>query len=205
MITLAQQLAPQLGVSQTCQQLGIPRSTFYRARQPAKVTQPRPKPSRALSEPERQRVRQILNSERFVDHAPRQVYATLLDEGRYLCHWRTMYRILADHHEVRERRPQRRHPVYAKPELVATGPSQVWSWDITQLKSPVKYAPFYLYVMLDIFSRFVVGWLLAEQESEILAQQLIATACHNQGIPPRQLTLHADRGGRCGLNPWLNS
>ena len=195
MITLAHQLAPQLGVSHICQQLGIPRSTFYRARQPAKVSQPRPKPSRALSEPERQTVRQVLNSERFVDHAPRQVYATLLDEGRYLCHWRTMYRILADHDEVRERRNQRCHPVYAKPELVATGPNQLWSWDITHLKGPVKYAAFYLYVMLDVFSRFVVGWLLAEQESELLAHHLITTACHNQGIQPQQLTLHADRGG----------
>jgi putative transposase len=139
-------------------------------------------------------VRDILNSDRFVDCTPRTVYAQLLDEGVYLCHWRTMYRILAEHDEVRERRRQRQHPAYAKPELLATGPNQVWSWDITQLKGPAKWVHYYLYVMLDVFSRFVVGWLLAKEESAELAEQLVAESCRKQGIERDQLTLHSDRG-----------
>ena len=195
MMHLAQELAPQLGVSQACQQLGLPRSSLYRAQQPKKVSQARPIPARSLPEPERQEIRHVLNSQRFVDKSPRQVYATLLDDGQYLCHWRTMYRIMADFQEVGERRNQLKRPHSAKPELVATAPNQLWSWDITHLKGAVKYSPFYLYVILDVFSRFVVGWLLADQENEFLAQHLIATACLNQGIPRQQLTLHADRGG----------
>lgn len=194
MMNLAQQAAPQLGVSQACRQLGVPRSSLYRNRQPKAEPQPRPKPARALSEPERQQVRQVLNSDRFMDQAPRQVYATLLDEGRYLCHWRSMYRILADFNEIRERRQPRRRPTYAKPELVATAPNKVWSWDITHLKGPRKYQVFCLYVIVDLYSRFVVGWLLADQESEWLARDLITAACLNQAITPQQLTLHADRG-----------
>jgi putative transposase len=137
----------------------------------------------------------VLNSERFQDQAPREVYATLLDEGQYLCHWRTMYRILAENKAIRERRNQLRHPVYAKPELLATGPNQVWSWDITKLRGPVKWVYFYLYVLIDIFSRYVVGWLLAECESGALAEQLIAESCAKQNIARGQLTLHADNGG----------
>jgi putative transposase len=129
-----------------------------------------------------------------MDRAPRQVYATLLDEGTYLCHWRTMYRILAAHAEVRERRQQRRHPAYQKPELLAEGPNQVWSWDITQLRGPAKWTHFALYTIIDIFSRYVVGWMIAERESAELAKQLIATAAANQQIEPEQLTLHADNG-----------
>jgi putative transposase len=136
----------------------------------------------------------VLNSERFQDLAPREVYATLLDEGQYLCHWRTMYRILAEHDEVRERRNQLSHPSYQKPELLATGPNQVWSWDITKLLGPVKWTYYYLYVVLDIFSRYVVGWLIAEQESASLARELVGQTCVKQGIQPEQLTLHADRG-----------
>lgn len=139
-------------------------------------------------------MRDVLNSERFQDSTPRQVYATLLDEGVYYCHWRSMYRILEEHGEVRERRQQRRHPVYKKPELLATAPNQVWSWDITCLKGPVKWSYYYLYVVLDIFSRYVVGWLLAERESEALARHLIAETCRKQQIHKAQLTLHADRG-----------
>ncbi len=194
MMKMTQDLAQHIGVSQACQQLGVPRSTLYRSLQPKKV-QPRPKPAWALSEQERLQVRKVLNSERFVDKAPRQVYATLLDEDTYLCHWRTMYRIMDTFGEVRERRNQLCRPHYPKPVLLATAPNQLWSWDITHLKSPVKYAPFYLYVVIDVFSRFVVGWLLAEQESETLAKQLISTACTNQNIQPHQLTIHADRGG----------
>jgi len=139
-------------------------------------------------------VRRVLNSERFQDSVPRQVYATLLDEGEYLCHWRTMYRILDEHGEVRERRNQLQHPVYTKPELLARGPNQLWSWDITKLKGPAKWTYYYLYVILDVFSRYVVGWMVAEREAASLAEKLIAQTCVKQGIEPSQLTLHADRG-----------
>ena len=191
----SQQLAQQIGVSQACRHLGVPRSTLYRARQPQKPAKVRPSPSQALTPQERTEVRQMLNSERFVDQSPRQVYATLLDEAQYLCHWRTMYRLMEQSGENRERRNQLCHPSYAKPELVATGPNQLWSWDITKLKGPTKYTAYYLYVIIDVYSRFVVGWLLAEKESEMLAQHLISQTCRNQGIAREQLTLHADRGG----------
>ncbi len=129
-----------------------------------------------------------------MDSSPAEVYATSLDEGRYLCSERTMYRILAEHAEIRERRNQLRHPRYTKPELLATGPNQVWSWDITKLKGPAKWTYFYLYVILDIFSRYVVGWMIAHRESATLARRLIADTCAKQGIKDGQLTVHADRG-----------
>lgn len=195
MIQTAEQLAPTVGVKTACQDLGVPRSSLYRARQPQPPAKPRSKPSRALSEQERAEVRAVLNSERFQDCPPRQVYATLLDEQTYLCHWRTMYRILKEHYEVRERRNQLKHPRYAKPELVATGPNQLWSWDITKLRGPAKWHYYYLYVILDVFSRYAVGWLLAEQESAKLAETLIAESCAKQNIARDELTLHADRGG----------
>ena len=191
---MTEQLAAQLGFSAACRALGVPRSSLYRARQPKAVAQPRPTPVRALSREEKAEVRHVLNSERFQDAAPRQVYATLLDDQVYLCHWRTMYRILKEHDEVQERRHVRRHPTYAKPELVATGPNQLWSWDITKLHGPAKWVYYYLYVILDVFSRYVVGWMLAPRESAELAQELIAATCAKEAIPPAQLTLHADRG-----------
>jgi putative transposase len=194
MIAASEELAKSIGVSAACQALGVPRSSLYRARQPEKEPKPRPTPERSLSEEEKVQVRQVLNSERFQDCAPRQVYATLLDEGIYLCHWRTMYRILAEHDEVRERRNQLQHPTYSKPELLARGPNQLWSWDITKLKGPRKWTHYYLYVILDVFSRYVPGWLLVECESARLAEQLIAESCAKQGIEPGQLTIHADRG-----------
>ena len=194
MIQAAEQLAESVSVSAACQALGVPRSSLYRARQPKKARQPRPTPERALSQEEKVQVRRVLNSERFQDSAPRQVYATLLDEGEYLCHWRTMYRILDEHGEVRERRNQLQHPTYAKPELLATGPNQLWSWDITKLKGPAKWTYYYLYVILDVFSRYVVGWMVAEREAASLAEKLIAQTCVKQGIESDQLTLHADRG-----------
>ena len=194
MIAAAKQLGQEIGVAAACRSLQVSRSSVYRARQPKPVSPPRPVPSRALSPTERTQVREMLNSERFQDQAPRQVYAKLLDEGQYLCHWRTMYRILNEHQEVCERRRQRRHVTYTKPELLATAPNQVWSWDITQLKGPAKWHYFYLYAILDVFSRYVVGWLVAEQESAKLAETLIAEACAKQGIQPGQLTLHSDRG-----------
>ena len=188
------QLAPTVGIAPACQVLGVPRSSFYRARQPHPAPAPRPAPARALAPHERAAVRDLLNSERFQDYAPREVYATLLDEGRYLCHWRTMYRLLAAYDEVRERRQQLQHPVYTKPELLATGPNQLWSWDITKLRGPAKWSYYYLYVILDVFSRYVVGWLIAERESADLAELLIAETCARQGIARDQLTIHADRG-----------
>jgi putative transposase len=188
------ELASKIGVKSACAALNVPRSQVYRARQPKTAPKPRPTPSHALSLEERAQVRETLNGERFMDCAPRQVYATLLDEGEYLCHWRTMYRILAAHDEVRERRLIRRHPVYKKPELLATKPNAVWSWDITYLRGEATWIHYPLYTVLDIFSRYVVGWLLAEVESSELAKQLIAETARKQGIQPDQLTLHADNG-----------
>jgi putative transposase len=143
-----EELAPQMGVAPLCEAVGLSRASLYRHRRPRKECR-RPTPARALSEPERQEVLQVLHSERFVDAAPAQVQAMLLEEGSYLCSPRTMYRILASRGEVRERRDQLQHPHYAKPELVATTPKQVWSWDITKLKGPAKLVYFYLYVILD--------------------------------------------------------
>ncbi len=188
------ELAAKVGIKRACEALGVPRSRIYRARQPRPAAQVRQTPTHALSLEERIEVRETLNSERFMDKAPRQVYATLLDEGRYLCHWRTMYRILAAHDEVRERRRVRRHPVYKKPELLATAPNQVWSWDITYLRGPHKWEHYPLYTVLDIYSRYVVGWMIAAVESSDLARQLIAATAQKHSIQPDQLTLHADNG-----------
>ena len=156
--------------------------------------QPRPTPARALCEAERESVLDTLGCERFGDRSPAEVVATLLDEGQYLCSERTMYRILAANQPVRERRNQLTHPNYTKPELVATAPNQTWSWDITRLLGPKPWTYFYLYVLLDIFSRTVVGWMVAERENSALAARLIEQTCLNQGIEPQMLTLHSDRG-----------
>ena len=147
-----------------------------------------------MSEDEERQVLAVLRSERFVDQSPGQVYAILLDDGKYLCSERTMYRILDKHGEVKERRNQRKHPSYKKPELLARTPNQVWSWDITKLKGPVKWTYFYLYVILDIFSRYAVGWMVATRETAALARQLIEETCLKQDVLPGELTLHADRG-----------
>lgn len=205
MIQLVEQLAETVGVSSACQALDVPRSSLYRSRQPVAVeSQPSPDPSispRALSQAEKAEVRQLLNSERFQDQAPREVYATLIDEGQYLCSWRTMYRILDENDEICERRNQLRHPNYVKPELLATKPNGLWSWDITKLLGPAKWTYYYLYVILDVFSRFVVGWLISERESANLARELIAETCSRQGIQPDQLTIHADRGSSMTSKP----
>ena len=191
------ELAAKIGVKSACEALAVPRSRVYRERQGQVQSEMKVQisPEPALSSAERVEVRETLNSERFMDKAPRQVYATLLDEGTYLCHWRTMYRILAAHDEVRERRNIRRHPAYKKPELLATQPNQVWSWDITALRGLHKWEHYPLYTVLDIFSRYVVGWMIAEEESSDLARQLIDETAHKYGIQPEQLTLHADNGG----------
>ena len=206
-----EQLAETVGVSAACQALDVPRSSLYRIR---KVTEPPVAPAsvvspRALQPTEKVEVRQVLNSKRFADQAPREVYASLIDEGKYLCSWRTMYRILDENQEVRERRNQLRHPQYTKPELLATQPNQLWSWDITKLLGPTKWTYYYLYNILDaspwrrgdIFSRYSVGWLIAERESATLAEELIAATCVCQDIQPGQLTIHADRGSSMSSKP----
>ena len=182
--------------SALCESVGLARATWYRRRQPARSSTPtvRAPSSRALALAERQAVLDVLHSERFVDQSPAEVQATLLEEQTYLCSTRTMYRILDAAQEVRERRNQARHPVYAKPELVATAPNQIWSWDITKLKGPIPYLYYSLYVILDLFSRYVVGWMVAAHENARLAQRLIGATCRKQGIGPHQLTIHADRG-----------
>ena len=189
------------GIRPLCMALGIARASYYRLQSP--ITSPNTERShpRALSVEERQAVLSVVNSERFCDQAPAEVYATLLDEEQYLCSERTMYRILAENQEVRERRDQLSHPRYAAPELLATRPNEVWSWDITKLLGPAKWTYFYLYVILDIFSRYVVGWMVAYRESAQLAKRLIEQTLERQGIEPGKLTLHADRGSSMTSKP----
>ena len=193
MIEVAEEVGEKTGVSAACRALSVPRSNVYRARKPKVPPAPRPTPDRALSPAEKREVRAVLNSERFCDNSPREVFATLLDEASYYCHWRTMYRILAEYDEVRERRNQRQHPTHQKPKLRATGPNQLWSWDITQLRGR-NGVHYYLYTILDVFSRYVVGWMIALEESAELARTLIAETCAKQGIEKDHLTLQADRG-----------
>lgn len=194
------ELRSRIGIAPACAALQVSRAGVYRERSRrlraagAAVSRSRPRPPLALSEAERERLLEILNSERFADMAPASVYATLLDEGRYHGSVRTMYRLLAAQHQTGERRRQRIHPAYAKPELLATRPNEVWSWDITKLKGPAKWSCFHLYVILDIFSRYVVGWMIAPRELAELAEQLIADTIQKQQITPGTLTLHADRG-----------
>ena len=193
--TAVSEVGPRLGIAPTCRALGVSPASYYRHRRPSPAAvRVRPSPPRTLSASERAAVLAALHEPRFVDLAPAEVYAQLLDEQRYLCSERTMYRILAANHELRERRNQRRHPVYAPPQLLATQPNELWSWDITKLLGPVKWTYFHLYVILDVFSRYVVGWMVAPRESAQLAEELIRATCRRQGIGRNQLTLHADRG-----------
>ena len=182
------------GIRPPCVALDVARATYYRRQSPQTAPRGRGRHPRALSAEERHRVVEVVNGERFCDRAPAQIYASLLDEGQYLCSERTMYRILEANHQVRERRNQLRHPQYAAPELLATRPNEIWSWDITKLLGPAKWTYFYLYVILDIFSRYVVGWMVAHRESATLAQRLIEQTIKRQDIEPGKLTLHADRG-----------
>jgi putative transposase len=193
--------SPTMGTAAACDAMGIARASVYRRRQPTRPPAPRPTPTRALDPIERQTVLETLHSERFLDAAPAQVHATLLDEGTYLCSPRTMYRLLDTAGEIKERRDQVRRPHYAAPELLATRPNEVWSWDITKLLGPAKWTYFYLYVILDIFSRYVVGWMLAPRETAALAERLIAETCAKHAILPGQLTIHADRGGAMRSKP----
>ena len=193
----AETLADITGVSRACRALGVSRASLYRSwKRESSPPADRAcrKPERSLTDRERDEVLAVLHSERFVDQSPWEIYATLLDEGQYLCSVRTMYRILEAEDEVRERRHQARHPQYSKPELLAMEPNEVWSWDITKLLGPEKWTYFYLYVILDIFSRYVVGWMVAHRESAALASRLISDTCEKQGIKSEELILHADRG-----------
>jgi putative transposase len=198
------ELAIEVGASAACQALCMPRASYYRDRHktssPA-VSASRPSPARALRPAERDAVLARLHEERFQDRSPAAVYATLLDEGEYHCSIRTIYRLLDEHGEVRERRDQLTHPPYQKPELMATASNQLWSWDITKLLGPAKWTYFYLYVILDVFSRYVTGWMVAYRESAELAKLLIEESCKKQHIQPGQLTLHADRGTSMSSKP----
>jgi putative transposase len=186
-------LSPSVGTRAACSALNVHSSRYYRFKAPKRPARRSPPPLK-LAPQERQRVHDVLVSPRFVDHTPATIAATLLDDGQYLCSARTMYRILHEHSPVQERRPGHRRAHYEKPELVATAPNQCWSWDITKLKGPVTWHYFYLYVILDLYSRYVVGWMVAERESAVLAKRLIAETCLKQSIEEGQLTIHADRG-----------
>lgn len=198
------ELAPTLGLGAACQAMGVWRGAADRHRMrvhrrefigpPAQARPARPTSQIALHSHERDLILEALNSDRFVDCAPASVHATLLEEGKYLGSVRTMYRVLGADRPVRERRNQRRHPAYAKPELLATKPNEVWSWDITKLKGPIKGAHYHLYVILDIFSRYAVGWMIGETEKDALAREFIATTMERFDIREDTLTLHADRG-----------
>jgi putative transposase len=196
-------VAPEIGLAGACRALGVSRATAYRHRspKPPSTARSRRRSPLALSDEERAAVLAELHAERFVDASPAAVYATLLDEGTYLASERTMYRVLAANAEVRERRAQRRHPTYAAPELLASAPNELWSWDITKLRGPAKWTWFYLYVILDVFSRYVPGWMVATAESAVLAERLIADTVAKQSIEPGTLTIHADRGSSMASKP----
>jgi putative transposase len=198
------ELATTVGTRAACRALFASRASYYRDRRAAcfpTAIALRPRPARALSPAERETVLAHLHGERFQDRSPAAVYATLLDEGHYYCSIRTMHRFLKQEGESRERRDQLTHPPYTKPELLATAPNQLWSWDITKLLGPAKWTYFYLYVILDVFSRYVTGWMVAHRESAELAKRLIQESCAKQNIQPGQLTLHADRGTSMSSKP----
>ena len=192
---MATLLRSAMSVSEACSYAGVSRASWYRSR---RAPSPRQKASRRsprrLLEARRAEIRAVLNSERFMDMPPRQIWAALLDKGVYLCHWRTMYRILGEHKEIRERRLQRVHPRHEKPERLASAPNELWTWDITTLRGPAKGVYYKLYVILDVFSRYVVGWTIAPNESAALARDLVAQTCERQGILGKRLVVHSDRG-----------
>jgi putative transposase len=200
----AEELSSTVGMRRACQDLSIPRSAIYRSRQ--RLLSPAPmgvsrSSARRLKDHEKSTVLSCLHEERFQDCSPAQIYASLLDDGQYHCSIRTMYRLLNARGESRERRDQLIHPPYQKPELLASGPNQLWSWDITKLRGPVKWSFYYLYVILDVFSRYVTGWMIAYRETAGLARQLIENSCQKQNILPGQLTIHADRGSSMTSKP----
>jgi putative transposase len=187
-------LGNKVGIRTACNALDISRAGFYRWITPATEKTIRPTPPLALSASERSEVLDVLHEDRFIDKAPQEIYAKLLDENKYICSIRTMYRILEKEGELKERRNQLVRPHYTKPELLATAPDQLWSWDITKLKGPVKWTYYYLYVIIDVFSRYVVGWMVAYRELAVLAKKLIKETTKKQLIKPGQLVIHADRG-----------
>jgi putative transposase len=194
---ITESLAKDVNLQQACAALAVPRASFYRWQDRAEDCtgeRLRSFPPLALSGEEEAAVLEILHADRFADQPPQEIFSTLLDEGTYLCSVRTMYRILEKHKEVKERRNQLTHPHYQKPELLANVSNQLWSWDITKLKGPAKWTYFYLYVIIDVFSRYVVGWMVAHRELSSLAQKLIEQTCEKQHIQPGKLTIHADRG-----------
>ncbi len=193
MMQAVTQLAENSTLMAACNALRISRASLYRSRQPVRKRTVGLHP-RALSGIERAEVISTLNNSPFIDCAPAAVYAKLLEDGVYMCSVSTMYRLLHAEKAVRERRDQRRRPHYSPPQLLAVKPNQVWSWDISKLLGPGKWEYFHLYVMLDIFSRYVVGWMVCERESGSLAEQLIATSCQRQDVDPHQLTIHSDNG-----------
>ena len=198
----AQELGSTHGIAAVCDALDISQATYFRARAP--MHGPRPKrrsPPRRLSDAERSKLMWIMHEPRFIDLAPAEIHATLLQEGHFFASVRTMHRILAEHNELRERRNQLKRPAYAKPELLTTQPNQLWSWDITKLRGPAKWTYYYLYVILDVFSRYVVGWMVAHREVASLAQKLIEQTCTRQGIKAGKLTIHADRGSAMTSKP----
>lgn len=195
MINMALEACKEYGPTKACEAFGVSRAVLHRRRNPKPPQNTENKKNhRRLTDVEEQTVLNILTNNRFMDESVPEVYATLLDESTYLCSQRTMYRILDRNRAVRERRDQLRHPEYTKPELLATGPNHVWSWDITKLKGPQKWSYYYLYVIMDIYSRYVVGWMVADRESAALAERLIQDTCIKQNILSEQLTIHADRG-----------
>jgi putative transposase len=196
-------LIPLVGIVAACAALCVCRASYYRAQKPRPEPRPRPQPSRALSVEENAAVLELLDSEQFGDKPPRQVYAELLDDGRYLCSVRTMYRILSRANQVRERRLQARHPKYAKPILLAEAPNQVWSWDITKVPGPVRGIYFSLYVAIDIYSRYVVGWAIARSESGATARSFLREAYEREKVQPDQLVSHSDRGAPMRAKPTL--
>lgn len=190
-----EQLGKEIGIAPACRALGVSRPSFYRHKSPRSSSPiPRPPSARALAPEEREKVLDVLNSPRFMDQAPREIYAALLDEGVYLCSVSTMYRLLRENGQVRERRNQLVHPHFVKPELVATKPNQIWTWDITKLLGPKKWTYYSLYVIMDLYSRYVVGWMVADRESSSLARKLIEETIEKQGVGPAQLGIHSDRG-----------
>ena len=202
----AMQLSQHISVKHACIALDVPRASYYRFIAPKtdsrmKQYNKNTKPPLALAPYERKQMLDLLHCERFIDQALYEIYASLLDEGRYLCSVRTMYRYLKQEGEINERRRQRRHVKYKKPELLATSPNMLWSWDITKLKGPKKWQYFHLYVIMDVYSRFVVGYMVAEKESAELARQLISETAKKQRIDPGALTIHADRGSSMRSKP----
>jgi putative transposase len=200
------ELTPITGsVRAACRAAGRPQANHYRRHRqtpiPARPARKRRAQPRALTPCERDGVRTLLNSPDFVDKAPATVYHELLDEGVYVGSVSTMYRVLREHGEVGERRRQAVHPARVKPELVATGPNAVWSWDITKLRGPVKWSYFHLYVIIDIYSRYVIGWMIAERESAALAEKLLADTIVKQGIDRDTLSIHADNGSSMASKP----